>query len=540
MAITTTISPPALNLAHNQIPIQIDAPDAFVGSNALSIYDRLITAPDTNGDTIQIEWTYGGNDFDLTFEFNDDPDATAFEIEKYSGASTPAFQSWISSTLIPGMLAHPDVNDHFTMGLFTSGPSNGLRIRARAPKFGDLSFQLTGVGFTISSTNTTEGTTATPAVNYAARIWLSIAPTSTSLPTEYLRLPEMQAYPDSDGKINIDLAHIASQYFRDMEWPALPAANAFTLLANAPRKAYVEYAQQSGDPLVRGPVSRTAEFRILPGGVHTHDWPGIRANLSTWLTNSGAFRFLTARKHRALYKGRPHYLHFWYNPTSAPLIALRLLIRKYNTDTGTPLSVLIDAGTIAGSRVVRVPINPDLYSAAATSGASYFDASIGTQDDALFVDFSERIRFHMRPRPTGITTIEYQNSWGVVDTISLPWTRQRIAAVTKEIYERPRALNYTAAQSPVRTYAEQMVERFEIGIDQADPIDAPHLGELLLSRETYLIVGGTQRIPVRISAGSINLELQGRQGQFSPQPSLVIEMDRQVSFSRIINLTDLC
>lgn len=540
MAITTTITPPALSLSRNQMPLRLDAGDAFTQDARASVYQHTWGAPDVDGDTVQFEWAYDGTTYDITFTFKTTPVAADFDIARYTGASTAAFQAWIEGTLIPGLLAHPDFNEFFNAQLYTNGANNGLRIIARDPYFFALNLDQTPTGFTITEASADEGTGQVAAINYAARYWVSIAPTATSTFNSYLRLPEMQAYPDEEGNIDIDIQQIIAPYFRDTELPALPPTAAFSLLTTAPRKVYVEYGQQSGDPLVRGPISRTAEIRVLPGGVHTHDWPGIRTALPNYFLNSDEWRFLTNRKKQVIYKGTPQFLH-WYQAASLPAEPLRLILEKYTASGTTKQPAITDTVPVSATfRVMRVPVYPEIFAAGATSNATHFSAHLGTQVDALFTRYSEIINFEMRPRPTGLTTILYQNAWGMPETISLPWTRERIATVGKQMYERTRPLNYTAKDSPIETYAEQMVERFEIGIDQADPVDAPHLAELMLAPQAWLMLGDDTLIPIRIMGGKMNMELQGRQGQFSPTPALIIEMDRQVSFSRIINLTDLC
>lgn len=530
MSITATISPPALCLSRNQIPLRLSTPDAYTTAPLLGTYREVwSTGPTTVGNTILYEWVYNGVNYAVTYTFQAASDYANNEIIIFAGGGSTAFRDWIQASLIPGLLAHPDFNQFFAAELYASGGGDsGVKFYARDPYYADLDFNGTSTGFSISKTYT-EGAAAVAAKNYAARILLSIAPNADSAEYQYIRLPEIQGYPNAAGQIDIDLQPMLEPYFRASDLPALPMAAEIKTLTSGARSIKIEYAQQSGDPLERGHFTGITT-RVLQGGVNTHDWTTIRSTFATWISG----KILTNRKIQRIYPTQPQYIH-WYQ-RSVPAAGLELILQPITPSTRGP--VFITAGdTPLRYRTHRVPVHPGLYGLANVK--SYY-AFMGTNDDALITPISEKIKFIVMPKPTGLTIIEYQNQWGYPETIALPWTRQRIAAIAKEGYERARPLNYALTDRARITLGEQLTDTFELSIPANDLIDGPHIPELLLSPDTYIIVDGTTRIPCTIEGGSINQELHSRRGQQWPNQAIKITLERQISWSRIINLTNLC
>lgn len=537
MSITATISPPALCLSRNQIPLRLNAPDAMATTGALGAYIQIWGAPDTIGDTMKYTWVYDGKNYEVTFTMKAASDVEANEVQVFSGSGEPAFKTWMETILIPILLAHPDINQFFTIA-YAAPPSllGALSMRLRAPYYGNLAFAGLATGFTSSIIENTVGVAPVPAINYAARIIVSIAPLATSALTAYIRLPEIQGYPNAAGQIDIDLQPLIEPYFRKSDLPTLPMPNEIKVLDSAPRTVKVEYAQQSGDPLTRSHF-KNVTTKVLQGGVASHDWTALRADLQAWMKIDGAGqRFLTNRKIQRIYPGQPQYLH-WYHVLPTILSTTTVIF----TPKPTGASYTLTAGaTPLAERIHRIPVNASQYTGTTIENTKYYEVMLNYWLPPGLPLFSEKIQFQVMPRPTGLTVIEYQNQWGVPETIALPWSRQRIATITKDSYERTLPLNYAITDSTRKTLAEQLTDTFDLSIPANDKIDGPHIPELLLSPETYIIVDGTTRIPCTIEAGSINQESQSRRGQQWPQHSLKITLERQISWSRIINLTDLC
>lgn len=537
MSITASITPPALCLSRNQIPLRLSAPDAYKTPATTSDYRILMAAPDTLGDTLKLEWTYQNTNHEVTFTIAAASNAEANEVAVYTGAGSPAaFKTWITTVLIPVMDAHPTINEFFTLAHHTSGSSQGIRLRVRPGYYGNLGFAATASGFAIT-TSFSEGTIPALKPNYAARIFVSIAPLATSEPYEYIRLPEIQGFPNAANQIDIDLQPLLQPYFRKSNLPPLLTPNEMRIVNSAPRAVKIEYAQQSGEPLVKG-YFKSIVIKVLQGGVATHDWITLRSDLAAYFANTpGNQRFLTNRKVQRVYPRQPQYLH-WYQATT-PSAPIRMLVRPIAPKPvgGT---VVVTAGDqpVLGA-VLRVPVGRTQYTTTFIDKASRYEVFLEL-DTGQIDRISEKITFHGAPQPTGLTIIEYQNQWGVPETMGLPWTRQRIAAITKESYERATPLNYTQVESSRIALSEQLTDSFELTMPANDTIDGPHIPEILMSPETYIIVDGTTRIPCTIEGGAINQEQHSRRGQQWPQQTLRITLDRQISWSRIINLTNLC
>ena len=534
--ITATISPPALSLSRNQIPLRLNAPDANTTAGTLGVYTEVWGDNVDDTDTQQYTWSYDGIDYDITYTFAVDNDPEAYEIEAFIGSGIVSFRNWINTNLIPGLLAHPDFNQFFTVERYEDDTLSGIRIRAREPYYAALAFAGTPTGYsTIESY--TEGTAAEAATNYAARIFVSIAPLATSEAQDYLRLPEFQGYPNADGEIDIDLQPLIAPYFRDTDLPALPDADQITLLNSSPRALRIEYGQQSGDPLTRSPITAITTAKVLQGGVATHDWVDIRSALGTWFSNAGAMRLLTNRKTQRIYPGQPQHLH-WYQSAAVPAGLKVGVTRK--TPSSTPTSFITAGDTPTQYRNHRVPVGLSSHSGTPFTDAIEYEVFLATSVDLEITDHSERITYKVMPRPTALTIIEYQNQWGVPETIALPWNMQRIEEIEKSTYERTRPLNYALTDRAQITLAEQLTDTFELSINSNDKIDGPHIPEIILSPDTYIIIDGTTRIPCTIEPGSINQEARNRRGQQFPSQKLTITLERQISWSRILNLSNLC
>lgn len=542
--ITETTSPPAICFSRNQIPLKLTV-SPYSTEGVFEKIDFALGLPDTDGDTMQLEWSYDGTDYDVTFTFQTTPTAADYEIETYSGATTAAFVTWINDVLVPGVMSHPDVNEHFQTEFFSNGSDFGITFKAVYE--GDYSLVMTATGFTRTIASDTSGVMPVKRENHTVYLRIALQNDLTDTLVQYLRLPQVNFSADPDNAISIDLQPYIDDYFRNSEIPPLPTTKSYTRCTKINRFIYAEYGEQYGDPVAKQYAIRTDAIRVLQGGVATHDFPDIRADIADWLTEDSTddttvVKFLTNRKKRILYGLQPDWL-FAYIPADLDY-NVRVRIKRYFAD-GTDSSVTdltwTNSSNVAGGNTIYIPIDPGAIGQILIP-ANCISYEINLEDIPITWK-TETITVVRRTPETGHTVLEYQNTLGAWETISLPWNKQRVAEVAKSFYETRRSTNYPTAEASRISFNEMLMETFTITLNQNLETGREWLPEILLSPEVYLNVGGWKngkRIPCTISPDAVNQELQNESGTHFKSPKLTIRLDRQIAFSRIINLTDLC
>jgi hypothetical protein len=232
-----------------------------------------------------------------------------------------------------------------------------------------------------------------------------------------------------------------------------------------------------------------------------------------------------------------------HTPTD-PDFTVRLRINRKlasgNDSVVTDLT-FTNPSNIAAGNTIFFPIDPStLGTGLIPEGTISYEIRL---EDLADTWRTEDITVFLRNPETGHTVLEYQNSLGAWDTISLPWNRQRISQVTKSFYERRRSANYSAGEASRISFDEMLMDTFTISLNQNLEAGREWLPEILMSPEVYLNVGGAKsgkRIPCTIAPEKVQQELQNESGTHFKNPKLTITLDRQIAFSRIINLTDLC
>lgn len=532
--ITQKISPPALTYSKNQIPLQLNVPDVNDTAGAYSEINLGMVAPTTEGNTLKIKWSYNGTPYEVVFTFKTTPNPELYEIAVAPALPLP-YLVWIIQFLIPGLMAHPEINAHFAIEPLT-GVDAGIKIRAIYPA--DYDTTISSTGFSHSYISGTVGVKPIKKQNFTIFLRVCLQADSDDTLADYIRLPWLNFTPNADNNVDVDLQPYITEYFRNSELQPLPSLLKFTRLTKVLRKLFVEYGMQYGDPVSRKNITRTTNITVLQGGVSTHDFTGIRANLEQHISpTSGLTKFLTNRKTRINYPGQPDHLHFYTQNTQDGDTDLYIRIVYIDPSGSTELNLGI-AGTPDMNRgnAYHIPIGDDSLSTLLPAATTSYIVSLEAAGD---VWQSEKITIHRRSARTGLTILEYQNSQGVPETIGLPWTRKRIAEVSKSYFERRLGLNYNTADAQRIGYNEMLMQAFELSINQAQEPGKEWLAEILMSPQTHLLVGNT-RIPVTIKGDKLNMELQNEAGQHFPNPKITVHLENQVAFSRIINLTNLC
>lgn len=535
MALSELISPPYLAFSRNQIPLRLNVPDLYTEAGAYEEIDFQLNPPDTDDDTMQLTWSYNGVDFDITFTFVASPDPEVYEIEKYTGSELSDYIDWISDVLVPGLMSHPEVNIHFQIEFFTNLSDYGIKMRAAFQ--GDYNLSLIPTGYSSSVVNSTDG--ALPELNENFKVFVRVYFQSDLDDTlaQYNRGPFLNFYPNNDGHVDLDLQPYIHEYFRASELPTYPAPKAFIRCTKILRDIYAEYGVQYGSPVQRKNISRTAKVRVLQGGVATHDFPAVRDDIPAYFKNDLQPLFLTNRKIRTLYPGQPDFLHFYMSVKITELTTVQLGIQTFTPGgDATTFINLTDYDALEGANVYRFPIDVDALTPSIPANAISYKLWVKRSDNNWT---SEKITVHRREKPIGLTVLEYQNALGVVETIALPWNRQRVTDISKGYYERRLGLNYAASDAQRIPFNEIMMDRFDLAINQNNEPDRAWLPELMMSPEVSLLIG-FERIPVTLSAGKLNQELQNEAGHFFANPKISVQLEKQIAFSRIINLSELC
>lgn len=321
----------------------------------------------------------------------------------------------------------------------------------------------------------------------------------------------------------------------------LPAKLQYTRCTRMLRKIFAEYGVQFGYPVQRYNITRTDEIKVLQGGVSTHDFPEIREDIHEWLNREDEFgqpklRFLTNRKERVNYRGQIDHLHFLAGIVNEDM-TLTLFLQYYTPTEGlTKFVNIFNYNNIREGEVYHLPIGHISLQQHVPANALFYRVWLRMSDNSWE---SEVITVHRKPAVSGLTILEYQNSLGAVETIGLPWTRKRLAEVSKSYFEKNLSLEYNTDEARRLNYDEMLMQSFDLSINQAQEPGREWLVELLMSPQVHLISGVT-RIPVTIAGDKLNMELQNEAGQFFPTQKITVHLENQIAFSRIINLTNIC
>lgn len=307
----------------------------------------------------------------------------------------------------------------------------------------------------------------------------------------FTEIAHTESIPDENGLVPIDLQHILHKaYLESLVVDPIPSVNTTSpYIANNLRKYYLEYAEESGNPVVTDAYTTLPTKEIIAGGIDqevfaNNDYLSLidaTNSLLTWYPN-----------HKKIGIDQPEYLT-WYNYTGVQK-GVVLEIVGYTGSLALSTIYLFDASggvTTANNQCVVFPVNYLIYSthsnnilkftARIVDGSSAYDSGSPVYLSPLrtyYVDYDYY---------DTVKTLLYLNSFFLPETLRLTGEQKKNLQVSRQISQRILEANYSRVSKEVEQFDFDWdnVWTFRTGNIRKAEVDA--LQELLIYNSAYEI-----------------------------------------------------
>lgn len=527
MAITLDNTPINRYLSRNQIAFRFNCPDVVTTAEVKEYRWAIISEAIENDDTLTIEWSYDGTDYSIQFTFKDSPDAANYEIESNDTAPD---EDYILNTLIPGLLSHPDISEFFDIRV-EEDTFYGFRMVSRVS--GPVSLTFTASGFTPTEVGVS-GVAEVRETDYLASVWVYMANAHNSNLLDFTKIGELELYPDSDNKADIDVADIIDSFFSNPETPT-DTVNNPVLCTELAREFFLLYGQKFGDPVERKKQGRTDIYTVIKGGMRHNEFV---ADIGSLIPNATKWRYLTIRSRREVEADQKDWLFFHTGPheISSAQLDWEIFFTDGSTQTGqgwtnqtlTPNKTYqTPAGfTQRGLNIVALQLAKTAY--------KYTIQILGTADGD---DVStEKATFYIMSPDHLATVFQYENTLGGIESWRMVGNRTLTGSKSSQPYRRPLPPLSTAGYQELMSYNEEDTPAITFNTGPMSQSDALAFRDFLRSRHKWLLTTDGDRIPFRITDTDYALDSENLEADYTRNfefkailaPSKGISLEREV------------
>jgi len=472
MAITVTLSPPALAYTRNPVAVNATSNSLVTTPEARPYLDlALTTTSPLNGESLTWQITdpeTGEVQLVLLFSATT-PDATGSQFPTNPGDPVDDWAAVVRSYL----QTNPFLNTYYTVTLQAGATATSatLRIQARTADVG-LQFLviidgLTGV--TAAATNTT-----TAKVYRAAfKLWMFLFLENPYESAIWNRVP-IDAYRDQDDVFRFDLGPYLDAYCGQIGgMPAHNLAAPSFFISQGVLQYYLQYAEQYQDVSDEAPEFKVqslsyTRFRALAGGLNPLEYPANTNFIAQLPTTKRLLSWWPDGK--LLSVDQPEFIS-WLNATGANRnIGLRVIITYTDTTTDTINPILADTNhTVKAGEVVHVPVGYTALALAAVDVAkTVCEWTVTLIDDTsptpLTYSITRRYVLDSYPRKQSRYLL-WLNSLGGLDTLRCTGVQSTTRRTAKESLERYLAPDYAAldGQADALLSADQYEAKLQSG-----------------------------------------------------------------------------
>lgn len=451
-----------------------------------------------------IGWSYQDVGYTVEFTFKDAPDAAEYEI---LSSGTAPNQAYIEDTLIPGLLAHPDIAEFFNISV-EQDTFFGFRLTSRVD--GPISLTGAAVGIAASSASTT-GVAGVRETDYLASAWLYVAQEYNSPFNEFTKLGEFELYPDADNKAEIDLQQLLDDTFTEPETPTA-TTNAPVLCTKLTRDFFVLYGQKFGNPVDRKNQTRTAVFRAIKAGMTHSEFLSSAAKLN--FTTTG-WRFLTLRMRREVSEAQKDWLFIHAGPTA--LSSGSLNYQLFYTDGTTASGQLWSGRALLAGNTYQMAAGYTqaglkTIADAASKTAYKYTLQVGGVGGASAL--SEKATFYIMPYDHLEVVVQFENSLGGIDSWRFTGSRALSGNITAEHYRRSLPGGAAADFQQLLSFNEQDQPTITLSTGPLGKSDALAFRDFLRSRHKW-ITKGTARIPFITNAQEYSVDQESTEADYT-------------------------
>lgn len=307
----------------------------------------------------------------------------------------------------------------------------------------------------------------------------------------FTEIAHTESIPDENGLVPVDLQHILHKaYLESLVVDPLPSVNTTSpYIANNLRKYYLEYAEESGNPVVTDSYTTLPTKAIIAGGIDQE----VFANNDYLSLIDDTNSFLTwYPNYKKIGIDQPEYLT-WYNYTGAQKGVLLEIVGYTENSTLSTIFLFDNSGgfTAEANECVVFPINYLIGSLNASvvqkftirvvDGTSAYDSGSPVYLSPLrtyYVDYD----YH-----DTVKTLLYLNSFFLPETQRMTGECKKDLQVSRQISKRTLGANYNALNKQVEQFDFDWgnVFTYRTGNIRKNEVDV--LQELLIYNSSYEI-----------------------------------------------------
>lgn len=563
MAITATLQPTKVQLSRNPIWLYLTTSEFITAaaSNGAILFkmednSQVATSAPQDADTLQIQWTYQGVDYDVTLTWATTPDGTENQLPLIPGGES--YSDYVSGTLAEAIDLHPILHQFWEVADGVSDTDFTLSAK--------VAFDAAPI-VTVGTDWLFEGLITPPGLDYPVaiaggaatynsgffimvKVWIepTFGDEDWHLITEQPYKPELDSAGTS-GEIKVDLQKFIEPHLRDYYPSQLPAPLPFAALVNERQinKRFRIEAFEYYDGEYQNVGWRSDPFRVISGGLNVYELRQYGIFVGNFAQNFGqtgknwlSYRPLT----REVIKSQQHYL-FWLN------------WRQRQSQEGFLLkaTVYYTDGTNSGAQTLITDNDSEQYDTLAFN-VGFDDNGLGDLDPSKTpykyivtwqsvvqgggVVLANTITYRLLPDTHLDLVVFWRNSWNAIESTLLRGERKLNVDTDSERSERYPVYdnddNLNSNLKLIRNNTRRSIT-FESGPMSAEEL-AAH-SDMLRSKEIWFQniagIGAEQEMRYLMRDGSFEMGYINDQGQHIHGIKFTIDFEDDRNFS---NLTD--
>lgn len=547
MAITAISIPTGVHLSRNIIPLKLQSNSLYIAGGVTAQVGFSIDANPADGDTLQLQWSLNGVDYDVTLIWATSPDNSGNQIALLVSGT---MLNYVDTVITNAIALHPVLGDLWEVANTSSG---GFWLVAKVYGISDLTAPVTG-SFLLDGV---VGPITYPLILAEAPIELQddlFILVRFFVEEEwdsgvYVFIAEAFYKPtpndDIDGEIHVDIHHFLEpsvrNYFLGTDDDLFNPIQVKREMNKRFRFEAWEYHTASK----QNKGYRSNSFRVIHGGMDEYEYTQSTPFGTGW---GAIMRFLTYRPNeREVTANQPHYL-YWLCPRLRGLLpsfdpeAYYLKSKVYYTDGTNETTTIATDYTIKQFDTVKLVVGFEangLHLLDEEKTAYKYDVWLVAQSGSEVL--TSVVTYYLQPNRFHERFLTWRNSFGVAESTRFYGDSEFIADVEREFAEIAWPLDAPAMADAINAIAHSQKLIREMTLESG-PMSAEEFNahtDLLKSAIVWLhLLPNTSYVPLAIPfklvPGSFLMGYKDYEGNYINGIQLKLEYMDNINWSNVL------